>query len=168
MKYYVEEDGQTIEIDIEDHGSSLLVRIGGQEMLVDLSKVTEPSLFSLIIDNRSYEIFVEEQEDHHNVLIAGELHRLKVQDEWGRRLANIQRKGLIYQGDLLVKAPMPGAVLALDVSEGDRVEERQSLVVLGAMKMENEIKAPRAGTVKSVNVQHGQTVQQGHVLLVLS
>ncbi len=166
-KYYVQAEDQTLEIDFEEQGSLLAVKIGDERMLVDLQQVNEPSLFSLIIDNHSFEVFVEEQADEYEVLIAGELFRLKVQDEWARRLANIQRKSRVQEGDLPIKAPMPGAVVAVQVAPGDQVERGQGLVILGAMKMENQIKAPRAGVVRSVHCEQGQTVEQGRVLLVL-
>jgi len=166
-RYYVQAEDQTLEIDFEEHGEHLAVKLGAERMLVDLKQVSGPSLFSLIIDNQSYEVFVEEQEGEYDVLIAGELFRLKVQDEWARRLANIQRKSRIQEGDLPVKAPMPGAVLAVEVAPGDHVERGQGLVILGAMKMENQIKAPRAGVVKSVHCEQGQKVEQGRVLVVL-
>ncbi len=167
-KYYVQAEDQTLEVDFEEEGDLLRIKVGEERMLVDLKQVNEPSLFSLVIDNRSYEVFVEEQEGEYEVLIAGELFRLKVQDEWARRLANIQRRSHVQEGDLPIKAPMPGAVLAVEVTPGQHVERGQGLVILGAMKMENQIKAPRAGTVKSVHCEQGQKVEQGRVLVVLA
>lgn len=167
-RYYVEAEDRTLEIEFEEQGDLLLVKLGEDRMLVDLKQVNEPSLYSMVIDNRSYEVFVEQQEGEYDVLIAGELFRLRVQDEWARRLANIQRRSRGQEGDLPVKAPMPGIVLAVEVEPGDRVERGQGLMVLGAMKMENQIKAPRAGVVKSISCQQGQTVEQGRVLLVLA
>ncbi len=166
-KYYVQAEDETLEIDFEEQDGQLVVRIGAERMLVDLRHVNEPSLYSLIIDNRSHELFVEERDDEYEVLLDGELFRLKVQDEWARRLANIQRKSRTQTGDLPIKAPMPGAVLAVDVEPGQHVEKGQGLVVLGAMKMENQIKAPRDGVVKAIHCQQGQTVEQGRVLVVL-
>jgi biotin carboxyl carrier protein len=167
MRYYVEQNGKTIEIDFDDKNDRVIARVDGEEMVVDLRKIADPSLFSLILDNRSYEVFIEEQDGEQSVLIEGELHRMIVQDEWTRRLANIQRKGKGLEGDLQIRAPMPGVVLTIDVAAGDRVSEGMGLVTLGAMKMENEIKAPRGGVVRQVHVEQGQTVEQGRVLLVL-
>ena len=105
--------------------------------------------------------------DEYDVLIGSEMFHLTVQDEWTRRLANIQRKNLVETGELAVKAPMPGAVVAIEVEVGQEVKKGHGLVILSAMKMENEIKAPRSGTVKSIDVQAGQTVEQGRTLVVL-
>jgi glutaconyl-CoA decarboxylase len=66
-----------------------------------------------------------------------------------------------------VTSPMAGAIKSVLVKQGDSVKQAQPLVILEAMKMENQITAPVAGTVKSVDVQEGESVREGHVLLVL-
>lgn len=167
MKYYVEVDGQTIELEFIEEGDRLVVQIGDQRLPVDLRQVSPPSLYSLLIANQSYEVAVEAREDQFDVLIGSRMFHLKVQDEWARRLANIQRKSAVETGELAVKAPMPGAVIAVEVTAGDTVKRGQGLVILSAMKMENEIKSPRDGVVKSVNVQPGETVEQGRTLVVI-
>src|SRR5579884_2209990 len=167
MKYYVDVEGRTFELDFQEEGEQLRVQVGDQSLTLDLRPVTQPSLYSLLIDNRSYEIFVETHGDEFDVLIDGDMFHLKVQDEWARRLANIQRKSTVEAGLLAITAPMPGAVVSVEVTPGQEVKRGQGLVILSAMKMENEIKAPRAGRVKSVDVQAGQTVEQGRTLVVL-
>jgi glutaconyl-CoA decarboxylase len=71
-------------------------------------------------------------------------------------------------GGFTVKAPMPGSVLDVKVSVGDQAAEGDVLVVLEAMKMENELTAPQAGTVKQVLVKKGDTVNSGDPLIILS
>ncbi len=166
-KYYVQTDDGLLEFEFEERGEHLLIRTGDQELLVDLRKVSEPSLFSLIIDNQSHEVFVERNGDEYDVLVEGEMHRMKVQDEWARRLASIQRRTKHAEGALEIKAPMPGIVLRVEVAVGDSVERGQGIIVLGAMKMENQIKSPRKGVVKSVDVEPGQTVEQGRTIVVI-
>lgn len=167
MKYYVEVGERTVELDFQEEGEQLRVRSGDRDLALDLRQVTGPSLYSLLIDNQSYEIFIEANGDAYDVLIGGEMFHLTVQDEWARRLANIQRKSAVETGTLAIKAPMPGAVVSIEVTPGQEVKRGQGLVILSAMKMENEIKAPRAGRVKSVEVQPGQTVEQARTLVVL-
>lgn len=168
MKYYVEIDGKTLEFEFNEQDDALLVRFEDREMLVDIRQVHPPSIFSLILDNKSYEVFVDQEGGEYSVMIDGEQYRLTVQDEWARRLANIQRRAHVQTGELPIKAPMPGYVVAVPVQPNQSVERGQALVILSAMKMENEIKAPRAGTVKSVEVEAGQTVEQGRTLVVLT
>lgn len=71
-------------------------------------------------------------------------------------------------GGTKVTAPMPGTILSVNVSVGQKVEEGQAVIVLEAMKMENEIPAPAAGTVASINVEKGANVETGAVLITLN
>lgn len=167
MKYYVDVEGRTFELDFQEESERLHVRVGSEELTLDLRQVSQPSLYSLLIDNKSYEVLVEARGEEYDVLIGAEMFHLTVQDEWARRLANIQRKTQIETGEIAVKAPMPGAVVSVEVTPGQEVKRGQGLVILAAMKMENEIKSPRAGRVKSVDVQPGQTVEQGRTLVVI-
>ena len=167
MRYYVQSEDRLIEVDLAEGSGIMRVRIDGEERLVDLKEVSDPSLFSLVIDNESHEVFVEEQDGEYSVLVSGEQFRLRVQDEWTRRLANIQRKSRVPEGELQIKAPMPGIVLSIEVEAGQVVERGQGLVVLGAMKMENQIKAPRGGTIRSVDCAPNQAVEQGRVLCII-
>lgn len=64
-----------------------------------------------------------------------------------------------------IKAPMPGLILSLKVEEGQEVEEGQSLLILEAMKMENNFSSPRAGIIKSIAVKEGQAVDKGQILI---
>lgn len=76
--------------------------------------------------------------------------------------------GVTVSGGTTVSAPMPGTILKVAVSQGQSVKEGDLLVVLEAMKMENEIFAPKAGTVAAVNVTKGQSVDTGATMVVLA
>jgi len=169
-RYYVQAADEVLAIDVEEEGEQLLVRLGDHHLSVDLRKVSDPSLFSLIVDNRSFELLVEPTEpgsDEYDILVEGDHFRLLVQDEWARRLATIQRRSRVPEGELEIKAPMPGVVLAHEVAVGDVVKHGQGLLILGAMKMENQIKSPRDGVVKVLAVEPGDIVEQGRLLVVL-
>ena len=71
-------------------------------------------------------------------------------------------------GTMKITAPMPGTILGVKVAVGDKVEKGQTLLILEAMKMENEIAAPEAGTVSSINVEAGASVESGQLLASLS
>jgi biotin carboxyl carrier protein len=89
------------------------------------------------------------------VVVNGRTRRRGARDEAGR------------VGRQPVVAPMPGRVVRVLVSPGDEVTARQGVVVVEAMKMENELRAPKAGTVKEVNVTPGTSVEAGRVLVVI-
>src|SRR5579859_2807503 len=135
MKFYVDVEGRTFELDFQEEDERLLVHVGGKQLTLDLRQVSEPSLYSLLIDNESHDVLAEAHGDAYDVLIGAEMFHLTVQDEWTRRLANIQRKAQVDEGDFSVKAPMPGAVVAVEVIEGQEVKRGQGLVILSAMKM---------------------------------
>jgi biotin carboxyl carrier protein len=91
---------------------------------------------------------------------------VRVEDERWRRLR--QAKGLdTAGGELALKAPIPGLVVKVLIADGEQVHTGQSLVILEAMKMENDLRAPRAATVGHVKVKPGDRVEQGQVLLTL-
>jgi biotin carboxyl carrier protein len=168
MKYYVEVDGQTLEMDIAEDGSDFKVSIDGIQRMANLQLVSPPSLYSLLIDNKSYNVFVEQREDDYVVMLGSTMRQVRVQDERTRRLAAVAPKTRRQEGELVIKAPMPGLVVAICVNPDDVVEKGTALVVLETMKMQNEIRAPQAGTVKLVSVEPGQTVEGGQMLLVLA
>ncbi len=167
MKYYAEVGGENLELEVEERAEDLEVRVANKTMLANLQRVSAPSLYSLILDNESHEVFVDEREGNYVVLIAGEQYTVKIQDERTRRLAAVSAQARPQEDEIVIKAPMPGLVVSLAVAPGDVVNKGQGLVVLEAMKMQNELRAPRQATVKSVNVQQGARVENGRVLVVL-
>lgn len=164
MKYFATIDGREYEVEIE--GGQ--VRVDGEAIAVDLSQSGVPELYSILLDGSSYEVLVEEDRQEYAVTLRGQQFHVQVEDERTRRL-NAGRKGpLIPTGELVVKAPIPGLVVKVLVSEGDDIPEDHPLVILEAMKMENEIRSLRAGVVRTVDVSAGQRVEQGAPLLVLA
>lgn len=164
MKYYATVHGQEFEVELE--GERVLV--DGEEIDVDLSQSGVPELYSILLDGASYEVLVEEQRQEYAVTLRGQQFHVQVEDERTRRL-NAGRKGpMVPSGELVVKAPIPGLVVKVLVSEGDDIPEDHPLVILEAMKMENEIRSLRAGVVRTVDVSAGQRVEQGAALLVLA
>jgi len=164
VKYFATVDGREFEVEIE--GGQ--VWVDGEAIAVDLSQSGVPELYSILLDGSSYEVLVEEERQEYAVTLRGQQFHVQVEDERTRRL-NAGRKGpLIPTGELVVKAPIPGLVVKVLVSEGDDIPEDHPLIILEAMKMENEIRSLRAGVVRTVDVSAGQRVEQGAPLLVLA
>src|ERR1041385_2421797 len=99
---------------------------------------------------------------------AGERVEVAVQDERSRGIEAASSKGKRAGGGGTVRAPMPGLVVRIEVAEGQRVDAGAGLVVVEAMKMENELRAPRPGMVKTVHVAVGQAVEKGASLVTLA
>ena len=164
MKYFVAVGDQEYEVEIEGGRIS----IDGELLEVDLSRSGVPELYSILINGKSYEVLIEEERQNYSVTLRGEQYQVRVEDERTRRL-NAGRKGPeLPKGDLVVKAPIPGLVVKVLVHEGEEIVEDQPLIILEAMKMENEIRALRAGIVRELEVTEGQRVEQNASLLVLA
>jgi len=138
-------DGRKIDLDVTPVGSQLSVRVDGQ--VVDLTtEGTPPEIGAVASGHRSY---------------------VRVESE-RMRSAEQAKKVTSAGGDKAIKSPMPGRVVKVLVSKGDVVEVGQGLLVLEAMKMENEVRARAAGTVADVHVAAGATVEGGARLVTLT
>lgn len=157
---------QKYTVEIEEIGKSVYrVSVDGNEFLVD-GKKTGRTNFSLIVDNRSFEIEVDPKGDEYRVLVDGRNYHVNLLDERRVRAGGGQAAGAL-QGRQAVSVPMPGKVIAVLVAEGDAVEKGQGLVIVEAMKMENEVRSPIAGEVKEIKVKQGDTVEGGAALLIV-
>ncbi len=141
-------------------------RVVGFEHLQPSASVVEvePGVYSVLIDGRSYEVRVERNSEGLAVTVAGRRFLAEVLDP--RRLAGKPRS-FGGEGRQHVTAPMPGKVVRLLVAEGDSVEAGQGLLVVEAMKMQNEMKAPKAGRVAALPVGEGATVGAGELLAAI-
>jgi biotin carboxyl carrier protein len=157
---------KTYTVEIEELGKALYrVAVDGSEFLVD-GKKTGFTNYSLIVDNRSFEVEVDIKEDEYRVLVDGRNYHIDLVDERRVRLGGLQL-GIELQGRQNVSVPMPGKVIAVLVSEGDKVERGQGLVIVEAMKMENEVRCPINGEVREVRVKPGDALEAGAVLAVV-
>jgi len=153
-------------VEIEETGKSVYrVSVDGNEFLVD-GKKTGRTNFSLIVDNRSFEIEVDNTEDEYRVLVDGRNYRIHLVDERRVRVGAAQ-SGQQLQGRQMVSVPMPGKIIAVLAAVGDAVEKGQGLVIVEAMKMENEVRSPISGEVKEIKVKPGDTVEGGALLVIV-
>jgi len=151
---------------VDVRGSS--VQIGERADPASLVPVPGTPLYHLVWGTRSAEVIVLQQSDGWLVGRGGETWVVEVRDEARLQARALTGSGPRRDGAELVRAPMPGLVLRVEVEPGQTVVPGSGLVVLEAMKMENEIRAPVSGRVKAVLVKAGQTVEKGSVLLELS
>ena len=157
---------RTYTVAVEEIDKSLYrVSVDGNEFLVD-GKKTGLTNYSLIVDNRSFEVDVDNSEDEYRALVDGRSYHIHLVDERRMRLGGLQ-SGIQLQGRQKISVPMPGKVTAVLVAEGDRVEKGQGLIIVEAMKMENEVRCPITGEVKEVKVKAGDALEAGAVLVVV-
>ena len=162
MRYIttVEDRPFLIEIIDEKH-----ISVDGKVYEVDFESVSGQPVYSLIVDGKSHESYVAPGDHDWQVLIRGRLYPVIVEDEREKRLRNAAGGGVAETGEFHLRAPMPGLVVAILVTEGQAIKKGQVLLILESMKMQNELKSPRDGTVGRVRVKAGETVEQKQTLL---
>lgn len=165
MKYLVEIEEHSFEVEVQNPAGRATV--DGRQYAVDLRSVDGRWLYSLIVDNCPYEAFLEEGQEGYSVTIQGEPFQVVVRDARAAKLAMIAQRPQAPSTELLVKAPLPGLVVAVEAEPGEPVKKGQVLLVLEAMKMENDLCAPLEGIVREVLVARGDKVNKGQVLLIL-
>lgn len=162
MKYTVTIGGQDLEVEVD----GTTVRVDGREMEAHLSPVPGVPLRHLLLGQRSFTVAMQPIEPGNwRLLMDGVTVEASVVDERTRHIRSLTGGGAARSGPPVLKAPMPGLVLRVLVVPGQAVTPGQGLVVLEAMKMENELRATAAGTVKSVLVVAGAPVDKGKLLL---
>jgi biotin carboxyl carrier protein len=164
MKYAAAIGEKIYDIEI---GANNTISIDGEAHSIDFRGIHGTSLFSVLIDNKSWEVLVERTGDDYRISIADELLLVTVYDERTRKIEKGLGKTSTQAGEITLKAPMPGLVRQVTVESGQEVKAGQGLVILEAMKMENELRAPRAGTIREIRVKPGDKVEHGQSLLVI-
>jgi biotin carboxyl carrier protein len=164
MKYITTINDKEYIVDLVDEKH---VSVNGKVLEVDFATVSGQPVFSLLVDGRSYEAYIYENEDGLEVLLHGHFFAAQVKDERERGTQNASA-GNSPSGEFVLKAPMPGLIVAVPVEDGQQVEKGQTLLILESMKMQNELKSPRAGTVTRIKVNAGDRVEQKAVLLAVT
>ena len=164
MKYYVQIEGREYKVEIE--GDS--IQLDGRPVSVDLKQVGT-HLWHLLVDGRSQTLQARRTEERGcwELEVAGRPLRSLALDERRRAIRELTGAGEAASGPYEVLAPMPGLIITVEVRKDEVVEPGQGLVVIEAMKMENELKALKAGQVTDVLVAAGQAVSKGDLLVVI-
>jgi biotin carboxyl carrier protein len=163
MKYEVVTGDELHTVEIREEG----IWLDGEPIEVDFGALGERGLYSLLVNQESFEALVEQKDEHWQILLRGNLYEVQVMDERAQLLRSRSMSLVPESGEVAITAPMPGLVVAVPVEIGQQVESGDNLVILESMKMENELKAPRAGRVERVNVAAGDSVEQNQSLVVI-
>ena len=186
MRYIATVGEETYTIGLQDDGHQREVTLGDHHLMVDWRPVGGASLpagqgdsdqaghYSLLVGPQSFDVYVQpvtaDDEDGASrvfeVHVRGQVYRVRLADERTRALASLAG-GAHTSGDVNIRAPMPGLVSNVLAEEGTEVQRGQAVIVLEAMKMENDLMTPRTGIVKSLRVAKGQAVNQGDLLAVI-
>src|SRR5262249_30374805 len=121
----------------------------------------QPDLLSILVEGKSYEVKQEIAAGEINIVLEHQRFRATVRDP--RSLASRRRADDGGHGVRKIAAPMPGRVVRILASVGSQVEAGQAVLVIEAMKMQNELKSPKRGRVKNLNVGEGAAVDAGQI-----
>lgn len=162
MKYYVTLDGRTAEVDL---GGDVPL-VDGEPLAVSLETVPGGTVRSLLSDGWSATILAEPAGERGRWVLTVEGRRIGVDvvDERARSLRELAGGAATTAGRSLT-APMPGLVLRIEVEIGQIVKAGQGVLIVEAMKMENELKAPADAIVTAISVEAGQSVEKGALLV---
>lgn len=163
MLYDVTIDGKNYRLELNHADGRWLCRLDGRELEVD-AVLARPDVLSLRIGNLAYEIKSERVASDLHLWVGSTRFAAEVRDP--RSLRSRSRAGEDH-GPRKIVAPMPGKVVRLLVRDGDAVEAGAGIVVVEAMKMQNEIKSPKKGTVEKILVTAGAAVNAGDVLAII-
>lgn len=186
MRYVATIGEQTYAIGLQENGHQREVTLGDSRLMVDWQPVGGAALtaghpdsnqaghYSLLIGDQSFDVYVQPAPANDDdgasrvleVYVRGQVYRVRLTDERTRELATLA-SGAHTSGDANIRAPMPGLVSNVLVEEGAEVQRGQAVIVLEAMKMENDLATPRTGIVKSLRVAKGQAVNQGDLLAIV-
>lgn len=162
MRYIATVNGQeyTIEL-LDDHH----VTINGVEYTIDFQPVGDQAIYSLLFNGRSYDALVYPEENAWRVAFQAQGYVVGVEDEREKRLRAALGQSKYQHQEFFLKAPMPGLIISVPVTNGQQVEKGDVLLVLESMKMQNELRSPRAGVVNRLRVKPGDRVEKQETLL---
>jgi biotin carboxyl carrier protein len=166
MKYEVRISGKTHVVELARQSHAWQAGFDGQPGKADVVEVA-PNVFSVLLQGQSHEVYVTPSPDGQLQLQTGGFaFTAEVLDlRWWRGRRHAGREA---EGRQQVAAPMPGKVVRVLVQAADTVQAGQGLLVVEAMKMQNEVRSPKSGTVERVLVAEGQAVNAGEVLCIVA
>ncbi len=164
MKYVVYVVDRTFVVEVRQG----TITIDGQTHAVDLRRIEPLSLYSLLIDNLSHEVYIEKRDDQYGAMLRGKLYAVEVHNgrAWEREAPRAAK--LVAGGEVPIGAPMPGLVLEVHVTVDQAARAGDVLVVLESMKMKTDIRCPQDGTIQAVHVAAHDHVTQGQPLVTLA
>ncbi len=161
--YFVTIDNREYSITFESEG---IVVVSGKRVPVDIRQVN-PRSFSILMSGKSETVIVDGTRNPYQLYVNGKQSEAVVESERIRLLKKIESQSSKTTSQSEVRAPMPALVIKIEVHVGEDIKEGQGLIVLEAMKMENEIKAHRAGRVKEIHVRNRTPVEKGELIMTL-
>jgi biotin carboxyl carrier protein len=176
MKFVAQMDGKTREIELSvdgDNPDQYRFVIDGKPYDVDCRRMPS-QIVSMLMDGKSYDVDLERiakrtdtLDGRVHVRVRGRVMRFEILDERRLKMKEAQGFRIEVGGVAVIDSPMPGKVIKLLKKPGDAVREGEGILVVEAMKMENELKSPKTGVVKEIKVREGEAVESGARLALI-
>jgi biotin carboxyl carrier protein len=166
LKFRIEVEGEIYTLDLRRNADQAEYTLQGLSTLQGSASVLQvmPGVFSVLLGPRSFTVQVLANRDEMQVWIGNQRRVILLADVRDRAPQN--RKASLT-GPVEIRSQMPGKVVRVLVRSGDPVQAGQGVIVVEAMKMQNEMKSPKDGTVKKIHVEEGATVAAGESLVVI-
>jgi biotin carboxyl carrier protein len=161
MIYEVKVADKTHRVELRKENTGWRCKLDGREMPLDVI-FTQQGVLSILLDGKSYEVKQESTGSETNVVVGRQRFATQVRDPRSLRSRRSSDSG--SEGLRKITAPMPGKVVRILASAGTAVEQGQAVIVIEAMKMQNELKSPKKGVLKKLNVSEGALVEAGQSL----
>ncbi len=164
MQYEVLIDGKAYRVEITRAAEGWKCRLDGREFIVD-AVLTRPDVLSILIGGRSYEVKRERTPSDTHMVVGSTRYAAEVRDP--RSLRSRRARAGFGEGPQKLVAPMPGKIVRVLVPEKAAVAAGQGVLVIEAMKMQNELKSPKQGVVQQILAREGAAVGAGEVLAIV-
>jgi len=164
MIYEVSVDGKIHRLELNKVGERWECKLDGEELNVD-AVIARPNVLSLIVDGQAYEVKRERTASDLHLWVKSARFAVDVRDPRSLRSRRAVAGGV--EGPQKLHAPMPGKIVRVLARAGTAVTAGQGVLVIEAMKMQNELKSPKAGVVKQVIAAEGTSVSAGEVLVIV-
>jgi biotin carboxyl carrier protein len=163
VTYDITIDGKHYRLDLNRADGRWSCRLDGREVEVD-AELVRPEVLSLRVGNQVYEVKCERVAGEMQVWVGSACFAVEVRDP---RSLRGRLRPVDHHGPKKLTAPMPGKIVRVLVKQGDEVEAGSGVLVMEAMKMQNEIKSPKKGTIQKILVTEGAAVNAGDVLAIV-
>jgi biotin carboxyl carrier protein len=164
MIYEVVLDGVTHRVEIAEREGRSIVKLDGSELFPDIAN-PEPEVLSLVLEGRSYDVKRQTTPAGTRIVIGDAVFDVEVRDP--RSFRARKRGAGLDEGPQKITSPMPGKVVRVLAPEGTEVEAGQGVIVIEAMKMQNEMKSPKKGRVQKIIAPEGTAVNAGDALAIV-
>jgi biotin carboxyl carrier protein len=163
MTYEIAIDGKTHRLDLSQEEGRWSCRVDGREVEVD-AVLARPNVLSLRLGNKAYEVKCERVGGDVHIWVGSQRFAAEVRDP---RSLRSRSRAVDDQGPKKLTAPMPGKVVRILLRQGTEVEAGAGVLVVEAMKMQNEVRSPKKGTIQRILVSEGAAVNAGDVLAIV-